>query len=211
MPFSSKAIGLILLAAGASTRMGKAKQLLDYQGESLLQRSAKAALEAELRARILVIGARREQIEAEAKDLPIPQVYNPDWETGMGSSVRTGLQKLLEDQPDLDAVLIMLCDQPFVNADLLNQMIAHFQASEFPILASAYEDTLGVPAIFARDFFEKLLNLGEKGGARKIIKQNLAEVQAFPFPQGAIDIDTPEDYEKLLRGKKNPKMPPSSL
>lgn len=189
-------IGLLLLAAGASTRLGQPKQLLSFQGQSLLERSIRTALAADVSERLLVLGAHANRILPEIASLGIEKVTNPHWEEGMASSIRLGLNQLVQKKPSLEAVIVMLCDQPFVTAGLLNEFIAVYQQTAAPIVASAYDDVLGVPALFSHGTFYKLLALQGDKGAKAIIPDYQELLQSVPFPHGGIDIDTLEDYEK---------------
>ncbi len=190
-------IGLLLLAAGASTRLGQPKQLLSFQGQTLLERSIGTALEASVSERLVVLGANANQILPKIASLKIEKVVNLHWDEGMASSIRLGLNHLVQKRPSLEAVIIMLCDQPFVTADLLNQFIQIYQQTASPIVASSYNEVLGVPALFSHGTFYKLLALQGDTGAKSILPDYQELLQAVQFPQGSIDIDTLEDYEKV--------------
>lgn len=194
----SNLTGIVLLAAGASSRMGKAKQLLEFQAKSLLRRSAETALKISDKV-VVTLGARSEIMRTEITDLPVQIVENKDWKTGMGSSIKTGLEKLIEENESLKSVMILVCDQPFVNADLLQKIIAEFEQTNAPIVACEYENTLGVPALFSAEIFPELLALDSKHGAKFLIETHLSNVVRVPFPEGAFDVDTPEDYQRLIK------------
>lgn len=190
-------IGIVILAAGASTRMGHPKQLLKWQGETLIRRIVNAAL-ATASPTLVVLGANAARIRPEVPNKPILIVENKDWQQGMSTSVRVGLQVLLEAHPALAAVLFLLTDQPFVTADYLRYFISRFPSNDASILASAYDDRLGVPALFARRWFGALMELQGDQGARSIIRRHPEAVQAVPFPKGKFDLDTPEDFARLI-------------
>jgi molybdenum cofactor cytidylyltransferase len=99
--------------------------------------------------------------------------------------------------PDLEAILLLVCDQPAINARFIERLIATHEATKKDIVASAYADTLGVPALFDRSLFKELLSIGDEAGAKSIILQNPKRVAQFAFPEGAVDIDTWEDWEKI--------------
>ena len=191
--------GAIVLAAGASTRLGRPKQLLPYQGQSLLRRAASEAVKAVEKGPVaVVLGASAEKMHPELEGLPVLPVENPAWSSGMGSSVRAGMEALLQVQPKLKGVLLLLCDQPHLRSATLTALLETHKATGAPVVASAYGGTLGVPAFFERSLFPQLLALRGQEGARKIISAQPPEaVAAVPFPEGAIDIDTPADYERL--------------
>jgi molybdenum cofactor cytidylyltransferase len=191
------AIGLIILAAGASTRMGTPKQLLTYKNDTLIQTAVKTALRSKGFPVVVVLGAHKELMKAELSNFPVFTADNPDWEEGMGASIRTGLEMVCQVHPLVEAVVVMLCDQPFVSATLINQLIDQYKSTGAAIVASVYENAVGVPALFSQKLFAELRALQGNEGARKLIKEHQAEVLPVPFPAGSIDIDTPEDYLRL--------------
>lgn len=192
-----KAIGLIILSAGESSRMGKPKQLLKFQGRSLLENAARTANNSACDESIIVLGANAEILKNEIKDFTF--VINKDWKKGMSSSIKTGLKRLLELDRDLNAVVIMVCDQPFVTEKIIDELIKKYLETNSLIVAAEYAETLGVPALFDRRLFDDLLNLNEKSGAKSLIKKLESQTASIDFPQGKFDIDTPEDYAELLQ------------
>ncbi|WP_223646861.1 NTP transferase domain-containing protein [Corallococcus sp. EGB] len=186
-------IAVILLAAGGSTRLGQPKQLLRHEGASLVRRAAERALAASP-AVTVVLGARREEVASELDGLPVRRVDNPDWALGQGSSLRAGLRAL---PPDVDGALLMLCDQVRVDAAHLRSLIATFERTRAPIVASAYADTRGVPALFARALFPELESLPPTGGARGLIARDPSRVVEVALPGGEEDVDTVEDTLRL--------------
>jgi molybdenum cofactor cytidylyltransferase len=145
----------------------------------------------------VVLGANAERIKPEISQLPIQIVENQQWEEGMSTSIRVGLEALLAMNPNLDAVAIALCDQPFVSFPTLERIVEAYRLTGKPIIASEYSGTLGVPALFNRTLFSELMTLKSTEGAKKLIKKHIHQVFSVPFPEGAIDIDTPKDYEQL--------------
>jgi molybdenum cofactor cytidylyltransferase len=196
-PASAGSVALLLLAAGASTRMGRPKQLLPYHGRTLLRHAAETAVASGCAPIVLVTGALHKELLAEVSALPIQAIHNAEWETGMASSIRAGLSALAETKPV--AVLIMLTDQPLVTPDLLQELIARQQQTQAPIVAAAYGDTLGVPAVFAQSMLTELLQLQGQQGAGRLIASLGAAVGRVPFPAGVLDVDTPEQYAALLK------------
>jgi len=193
----SNLTGIILLAAGASVRMGKAKQLLEFQAKTLLRRSAETALQISDKV-VVTLGARSAVLLSEIEDLPVQIAENKDWKTGMGGSIKIGLEKLLEANENFKSVMILVCDQPFVNVDLLQKIVVEFEKTNASVVACEYENTLGVPALFSREIFPELLALDSSNGAKYLIKKHLSNLIRVAFPEGAFDVDTPADYEKLL-------------
>lgn len=191
--------GLALLAAGASTRMGRPKQLLRFGGESLLQRMLRIALETPFRPVAVVLGARAEELAAGLEGAAALIVHNSAWASGMGSSAAAGLEALLRAEPELDAACFILVDQPYLAAaHLLELQNLLDRQPEKLGAASAYEQTLGVPAIFLKALFPELLQLHGQKGAQPVIKKYQAQIAAVPFPQGQADLDTPEDWRQFL-------------
>jgi molybdenum cofactor cytidylyltransferase len=190
-------IGIIILAAGASSRLGQPKQQLKYQEQTLLQHAISAAKGVAYATVVVVLGAKHELI-LPALDKDIQTVYNPDWEQGMSSSLKAGLRALQEYSPDVESVILMLCDQPFVTTDLLEQLIAKKPADEITIVACAYQDTVGTPVLFGKVYLAELLALQGEGGAKKLLYKYSDRVLTIPFAEGGTDIDTPEDYQRLL-------------
>lgn len=189
-------MGVIILAAGGSSRMGRPKQLLPYRGQSLVRHAASAALGSIADRVVVVIGSYADEIRNELDGLPLSIVENPSWQAGMSSSIQAGLQELLSaDQ--IESVIIMLCDQPFATAHVLNELFDTHRATGKPIVASTYGQTRGVPALFNRELFSELMSLTADEGARRIISAHPGDVATISFAQGAVDIDTPLDHQRL--------------
>lgn len=187
---------IILLAAGSSSRLGRPKQLIEFQGKKLIQKAIEEAQKSKSDSLVVVLGWNPELIKSAFDSKQIPFVINENWEEGMASSMQTGLRFLMEKEHP-DQVILMLVDQPFVDADLLNSLILEKEKSGKGIVACSYSDTLGVPAIFDRAYFDEMLSLQGSEGAKKVIMKNKADVFAVDFPLGAVDLDTEEDLERL--------------
>ncbi|HEX5168613.1 MAG TPA: nucleotidyltransferase family protein [Cyclobacteriaceae bacterium] len=187
----------IILAAGSSSRMGQSKQLLDICGEPLLRRTVRTVLDAKPNNVVVILGANRESHAQVIKDLPVRIINNSSWQNGMGSSIKVGLRYLLEISPSSPAVIILVCDQPKLTSAVLNEMKDAFKRSNALLIANEYNGTLGVPAMFDKSLFDSLLNLPDNQGAKMIIQENLSVAETLSFPEGAIDLDTPEDYLKF--------------
>lgn len=188
-------IAAIVLAAGASTRMGSPKQLLPRGGRSLLRRAAETALRSVCEPVYVVLGARAELVRREVQDLPVRVIENPRWAEGMGTSVRAGVEAAVMEAPE--GLVLLLCDQPLITAEMVDALVAAYRQSRPPIVAAAYNGTLGVPALFSAAVFPELLALPPAEGARRLIAARRAEVVGVPLPAGAVDVDTPEDYQRL--------------
>ena len=193
-------VGLIILAAGSSSRMGSPKQLLTFKGVSLVRHAALTALGSGCNPVIVVLGASMELIRPEVEDLSLHILGNPDWEEGLGSSIRTGINYLLQTVPHISAALLMLCDQPMLSSSLIRQLVNEFQTSSAPVITSEYGNQWGVPALFGRELFGELLNLKGPSGAKNVIQKFAAKGRSVAFPKGLLDVDTPEDYQRLQAG-----------
>ncbi|QEM09411.1 MULTISPECIES: nucleotidyltransferase family protein [Mucilaginibacter] len=190
--------GIIILAAGSSSRFGSPKQNFVYQGKTLLQRAIQTALTClHCEKVIVVLGANEELIRSNIDDQVVHVAYNPHWQEGMGSSIKIGVQEMLRLKPDITSIILMLCDQPFVDSFLISQLVEKKEINDCGIIASSYRDALGAPALFDAKYFPDLLNLQGHEGAKKIIETHADDVFILPFPLGAIDIDTADDLERL--------------
>jgi molybdenum cofactor cytidylyltransferase len=198
LPSRQGAIAAVILAAGASTRMGMPKQLLPYRGRSLLRRATETAIAAHCSPIFVVLGAYSDRIYSEISDLPIQAIENREWQTGMGSSIRCGIQALMDTSPSVEATILLLCDQPFVSTQTIHQLESVYRSTNYPIIASAYQNTIGVPALFHSTLFSELTRLTQAEGAKKVIQRHINSVVTVEFPQGAIDVDTPDDYQQSL-------------
>ncbi|HKY45248.1 MAG TPA: nucleotidyltransferase family protein [Pyrinomonadaceae bacterium] len=190
-------VGAVILAAGSSSRMGRPKQTLQFQGMSLLRRAAIAALDATCRPVVVVTGAHAELSRRELDQLDVCEAFNPDWETGMGSSVRTGIERLISIDADVAAAVLLLCDQPHVTLAVVSSLLAAHHTTRKPVIASAYGEGFGVPALFSRTLFAELTQLAGWSGAKEIIKRHRSETHFLPFPDGEVDVDTPDDFSSL--------------
>jgi molybdenum cofactor cytidylyltransferase len=188
-------VAAVILAAGASRRLGRPKQLLEYQGETLVARAVRIAGEAGLNPAIVVLGAHREAVLAALANMSAISVDNSEWQEGIASSMRAGLKALEERSPDAAGVLIMPCDQPRLNSEHLLRLLSSFAVET--ISASTYAGVRGVPAVFPRSAFPELMNLSGDTGARKLLVNPPCPVIEVPFEGGDVDIDTPEDITHL--------------
>jgi molybdenum cofactor cytidylyltransferase len=191
--------GIIILAAGASTRMGQSKQLLPVKGEPLLLRSINTAIHSGAKKIVVVLGANEKAHRDLIGDLNVESVFNERWQTGMGSSIKAGLSALPELSSSLEGIVVLVCDQPLLTADHIRQLISKHTETSKPIVASGYAATSGVPVFFHKSYFGQLMGLKDEQGAKKVIQENPGDVALQPFPQGEIDLDTPEDYDRFER------------
>jgi molybdenum cofactor cytidylyltransferase len=190
-------VGGVVLAAGSSSRLGHPKQLLRHEGKTLVRRAAEAAVAAGLSPVVVVLGARARDVASELEGLPVLTVHNPDWEAGMGSSLRVGVRALAEHPDAVEAALVMLCDQLQVEAAHLRALVESFARTKALIVASGYEGTRGVPALFSRATFPELEALAPEQGARRVIAREPSRVVEVALAGGGEDIDTAADLSRL--------------
>jgi len=190
-------VAAVILAAGASRRLGQPKQLLQMDGESLLRRSARMAVESGCQPVFAVVGFEAARMAIELANLPVQAVVNENWASGLASSLRKGVVQALARRPEVDALLLLVCDQPQLAVTHLSSLLtAHRQAGR-PITASEYGGKVGVPAVLARSVCPELLLLEGDAGAREVIRRDPARVKAVAWQPGLIDIDLPRDLPRL--------------
>ena len=194
---SSKRIGAVILAAGGSSRFGQSKQLIPFRGKSLVRRIVDAACEACCAPVVVVIASEDGKLLRELDRAGIAIVQNHQWERGIGSSIRRGIEALTNGSKAVEATVLLVCDQPAVDARVIQRLIALRETTGKNIVASSYANTLGVPALFTRSVFQELLSLDDDAGAKSIVLRTPERVASLSFPEGQIDIDTWEDWEKL--------------
>lgn len=192
-------IGVILLAAGASRRLGQPKQLVAFQGQPLLQRMIEVVAPFQFGSKFLLLGAYAAPIKRAILAPGWELVENPQWEEGIASSIRLGVEKTLARQPTTEHLLFLLSDQPFVTPSLIQTLVETQLTGDQPITACRYQRGSGVPVVLARNFFPELQALQGDQGARRILKQHPDAIRMITFEKGDFDVDTPEDYERLVR------------
>ena len=179
--------------------MGSPKLLLRLGGHSLVARAVQAALTSRCQSVFVVLGAGATQVSAEVAGLDVETLVNSDWSTGLASSIRCGVGALMAPRPQcaagFDAALLVLADQPAVDARLLNELIDAFDDSETAVVACEYAGTLGAPVLFGSSHFEALCGLTGDAGAKSLLAGRGRELRRVAFEPAAIDIDTRADYE----------------
>lgn len=185
----------LILAAGASSRLHTPKQFVRFQGESLLRHAARVALGSRCCDVIVVTGAHGARCAAEVRGMPVTIRYNPQWADGISSSIRAGLAVVAERTCLPECVVLLVCDQPHLEADQINRLLEMHAVAGCGIVASKYAETLGVPALFAANYYPALTALRGDRGARQLFWQYDYDCAAVPFPFGEVDIDTPADLE----------------
>lgn len=195
---SLQTYGVLLLAAGESKRMGTPKQQLRYQERTLLQHAVSAALEAGVGSTTVVLGSEAAATAKQLADISVDTVVNNDYAEGMATSLVCGVRHVMTHHPHVAHLIVMLCDQPYVDAAHLRALINQQRLTAAPITASYYEGRKGVPALFHQSVFPLLLALNGDTGAKHVIESFGDEVAIVPFPLGAVDVDTRDAYNKLF-------------
>jgi molybdenum cofactor cytidylyltransferase len=195
-------IGVVILAAGESKRMGVPKQILPIFGIPMLKYLVDEVLDTEAHPVTVVVGANKTKIVPLLENIPIGIIDNPDWQKGMGSSIKMGLVGSYLITKGFDGLIFMTSDMPFVNAEVINKLIK--TAREFPdktIIASKYAGTLGIPVLYKKERFEDILDMKPEHGAKQFFNKYPDEIVPVEFDLGAIDLDTKEDYYNFLQSK----------
>lgn len=179
--------------------MGSPKQLLPFSGKALLQRAIDNAKKCEPDQVIVVLGSRKQLIENEINQDGAIIVENQDWKSGIASSIRTGINELKNISVNTDAAILMACDQPFADENILQALIQEHTRSGNAIVGSSYDNTKGIPALFHKNLFSDLLALEGDSGAKKLFEKYKGLASFVSFQKGGIDIDTSEDYKNLTK------------
>ena len=193
---SEPIIAGLLLAAGSSSRLGRPKQLVEFGGKTLIRRAAEALFDAGCSPVVVVLGTEIELSKVELEGLNVEVAINEAWETGMGSSIAVGMRSIRSPGLVPDAVLISLCDQPFVTSEKLLPFLDVFRESRPDLIAAFYNEVAGVPALFSAKLYPDLAELEGEKGAREIIR-SFPNAMTIPLPEAATDIDTQPDLHRL--------------
>jgi len=196
MKHSPKVTGIIL-AAGASSRMGRTKQRLPFRGQTILECVVDNALASSLHRVVVVLGHEFETIEPLLASKDVAVIHNPHYEKGQSSSIKIGLRALTEE---IDAALFLLGDQPLVTPEIINLILAAYETSPSPVVLPVFNGKRGNPALFSRETFPRLATLKEDCGARPLFDEYAERILKVPVSDTAIhfDVDTAEDYQQLL-------------
>jgi molybdenum cofactor cytidylyltransferase len=193
--------GIIILAAGESSRFGGIKQLLPFGATTLLQHVIDEAIGAGAQPVVVVTGANANMVSTSIRDISKLTILNNEkWMLGISSGIVAGVHQILGLSPGIRKIIIAVCDQPFVSSALFEELDEMQEKTGKPAVACTYADTVGTPALFTTKYFDQLLSLQGDEGAKKILKNNRGDVATVDFPKGQIDIDTQKDYEKLING-----------
>ncbi|WP_223270791.1 nucleotidyltransferase family protein [Subsaximicrobium wynnwilliamsii] len=187
----------MILAAGSSSRLGYAKQLVEFKGKSLLQHAIAISEVMDFDSKVLVLGARKEEIERKIDLKGFEILINENWEEGMASSIRKGVLRSQELENNLDHIVILLSDQPFVSRESIEALIQVQLDKNSQATFSEYAGDIGVPAIFSAEVFHDLKELKGDQGAKKLIHDQKLDFEIVKFEMGNFDVDTSEDVELL--------------
>jgi len=191
-------IGVLLLAAGASSRMKRAKQLLSWQEATLIEHQLHTLLKLDVPVYV-VLGSQAGIIKRQINHLPIDIHINKDWEQGMGNSLASGVRELLKVHHELDGVLITLVDQPFLNQSHFTAIIETYKlANKDIIISQSDENWTGPPVLFDRYYFHELTMQDGDDGAKSLIKKYKSFIKHIEVGKSMMDLDTPEAYQKAL-------------
>lgn len=194
MNASSANVYAVILAAGASRRLGKPKQLLEWRDRTLLEHAIQNARPLLNERIIVVLGAHAQAIQSAVQPSGIHMIVNPNWQEGIASSIRTGIGAL---PASASAALILLCDQPLINTGHLQSLLIRWQNEPTCIVASHYFDSVGVPALFPAHFFGPLLELEGDRGAKHLLQKFSSGLRKIPLPEAELDIDSASDFDHL--------------
>lgn len=193
-------IAIVVLAAGASKRMGSPKQLLKWGDGTLIGNAIETVSKLASNELIVVLGAHYELIKNVIQTSPVTILNNENWEKGLGSTIAFAVEYLQNSKSNVDGVLITLCDQPLITADFLNLFISKFQSGKNQILATSYgNDKQGVPVLFDKVYFNDLEKLNSDEGAKEILKKYSSHVEALTPQMDNKDLDTSEEYTALYQ------------
>jgi molybdenum cofactor cytidylyltransferase len=190
-------IGGILLAAGGSSRMGHPKQLIEFEGTTLIRRAASHLANSVCDPCVVVLGSDADACERELSGVNIDICVNPDPASGMSTSLKAGLTTVLEIDQDISAVVVTLCDQPYITSDIIDHLAAEYCRIRPSIVASEYNEISGVPALFSREMFDEIYKLEGDEGARQLIRSAGDRVLRIAQPLAAFDIDSPHDLTSV--------------
>lgn len=185
--------GIVILAAGASTRLGTPKQLLELAGKPLLVRTVEAALASSAWPVVVVLGAHAHAIRPVLAPFPVLVTENATWAEGMAASLRAGITTLQQFSRHLDAAIVALCDQPAFSAGTIAALLDAQRSTGRSIVAARYSGRHGAPALFLARHFAELARLTGEEGARALLNGDPAEVAGVEMPELALDLDTPAD------------------
>jgi molybdenum cofactor cytidylyltransferase len=185
----------VVLAAGLSTRMGTNKMLLELGGRTLVRRAVSTALSAGLDPVLAVLGHESELVRAELSDLPCLPVLNPEYATGMNTSLRAGISALPQD---VAGAVVLLGDMPLVDAAMVRALVAAFGRSGAPLAISTFGEVVAPPILYGRELFPELRALEAQACGKSVVKRHRAGATEVPWPAEILtDLDSPADVQRV--------------
>jgi len=201
---SQSNIAIVILAAGASKRMGEPKQLLKWGDTTLINHAINTAVAINSKEILVVLGAHYELIEKSIENSEVTILNNLHWEKGLGKSIAFAIDYLQNSKLDVDGVIVILSDQPLITSDFLKSIVSKFQPNKNQIIATSYgKGKQGVPALFDKFYFNELITLSDDHGAKDLLKKYKDHVEALSPPTENKDLDTNEDYTNLYQSNFN--------
>jgi molybdenum cofactor cytidylyltransferase len=195
-PTEGPLVAAVVLAAGASVRLGRNKLLLELGGEAIVRRAVRAAIGARLDPVIVVLGHEAERVREELAGLACEIVVNPDHARGAGTSLRAGVARVLETEAE--ALVLTLADMPLVTSEMIATLVTRRRETQARLIVSRYGETEAPPNLFDRSLFEELLASDDTRCARPVIRRHVAEGVVVEWPKAALqDLDVAADYEHL--------------
>lgn len=192
-------VTILILAAGSSSRMGKIKQLLPYKDSTLLEHTIKMAKLSNANEVLVILGSNARLIKETINGDNVTFLKNKEWKLGLGTSISYGANYLLDNYMDTEAVLILLADQALIDTQYLNEMIDMYKKNKIGVIGTRYGNKIGVPALFEQTYFTDLQKLDRDHGAQLLLKKLGDKVFGLNPLGKAYDVDTLEDYDKLLK------------
>jgi len=187
-------IAIIILAAGSSSRLGRPKQLILKDGETLIRSVAKMAMDLQEDRVLVITGAFDKEVRQSLEGLDITVIYNDEWQEGIASSIRKGIGQL--EGMDYEGALFLVCDQVKLNLPLLKEIVQSYRAGNSSVVCCRYGAQLGIPALFGAAHFQELLQLRGDRGAKALIQAS-DDKTIIEFEEGIWDIDEPGDLQRL--------------
>lgn len=192
---TERPFGVVVLAAGGSSRLGRPKQLLPYLGRTLVEHAARTALASGAAEVVVVVGAEASAVRVALRGLRVRIVVNEAWAEGMGGSIARGVAALGDG---IEAAAVALGDQPRITPAHLRTLADRTFQTGKPIVASTYGGVMGAPCAFARSEFPRLLTLTGDVGARGLVRSGEEPVETVEFAGANVDVDTPDDVRRLI-------------
>jgi molybdenum cofactor cytidylyltransferase len=185
----------VVLAAGVSSRMGSNKMLLQVGGRTLVRRAVSTALSGGLHPVLVVVGHESERVRAELSDLSCTPVLNPDYASGMNTSLRAGIMALPDD---VSAAVVLLGDMPLVEASMVRALLDAFRRENAPLVVSTYGEVVAPPILYGRSLFPELRALTADACGKRVVKQHREEALELSWPSEALtDLDLPGDLQRV--------------